>query len=592
MRSFLIPLSLIPPIFDCAFVSALTFPFHVRTDPYSHSLSRRDSSNGTIPLTNTGNAQYIANVTLGGEEVRLIIDTGRQASEYYVSRLQLTKGSSSDLWVNFPSTVPTTSDTGKSLSLSYAIGSAGGDIHTVAAQFGGYTVNNQAFLLVTDASSFGSDIHDQGYDGLIGLGPNEGSQIYDKLSGDAGDTLLNNIFSQSSNSSNNFISLLLNRHGDPGQNYTGQMTIAEYIPGFENVTSMPKIDVESVLELLGSDQHWQALTDKNNGIIGPDGQVIQYDSIVPKAPDGQLVVVFDSGFTFNQVPRDISDAIYGRVQGAIYDSTNEWWTVPCGQMLNVSLNFGGVNYPIHPLDTVDDNFGITSANGTHMCIGSFQPITTAFSLLGNYDMIMGMSFLRNVYAVLNYGDWADDSSKSDPFLQLLSTTNVEAAHNDFVQVRMGGVDTTSASQWALLPSSEEVHSPVSEEEKKKEYQEMILSRWPYIFVGCLVFVLLVTGLIIWRCCCRKGRKNRGCCCCGGRKATARALEKDMNLGRKTDSYLPLQEGTLKPGASLASFNHSTTSLPAFSGYGVGQGKDNECNGYAFPEPVHVGGGYR
>jgi hypothetical protein len=51
------------------------------------------------------------------------------------------------------------------------------------------------------------------------------------------------------------------------------------------------------------------------------------------------------------------------------------------------------------------------------------------------------------------------------------------------------------------------HSPVSEEEKKKKYQEMILSRWPYIFVGCLVFVCLITGYCIWRCCCRKGRKQ-------------------------------------------------------------------------------------
>lgn len=563
MRSFTTPLSLILAILDSyVLVSAVILPFEVRTDTTSPSFNRRDSANNTIPLTNTGNAQYIANVTVGGQQVRVIIDTG-----------------SSDLWINFPSTVPSTTDTGKSLSLSYAIGSAGGDIHTTTAQFGGTTVNSQAFLLVTDSSSFGTNIHTQGYDGLMGIGPNEASQISDKLSGTAGDNLITNIFSQSSNTSNNFITLLLNRHGDPGQNYTGQMTIGEYVPGFENVTSMPQIDVESVFKLLGSDQHWQALTDKNNGIIGPDGQVIQYDSIVPKAPDGQMVVVFDSGFTFNQVPRDISDAIYGRVQGAVYDSTNQWWTVPCGQLLNISINIGGTNYPVHPLDTVDDNFGITNANGTHVCIGSFQPITTAFSLLGNYDMIMGMSFLRNVYAVMNYGDWIKGGSSSDPYMQLLPTTNVQAAHSDFVTVRMGGMDTTGDSQWDLLPSSEEQHSPVSAQEKKEEYQEMILSRWPYIFVGCLVFVLIITGLIIWRCCCRKGRKNRGCCCCGRRDRNGDGLEKNRDsFGRKPESYLPLQEGTLKPNHSTASFNYSTASLHHDSGYSYGN----------FPEP-NVGG---
>ena len=30
--------------------------------------------------------------------------------------------------------------------------------------------------------------------------------------------------------------------------------------------------------------------------------------------------------------------------------------VPCGQYLNVSFNFGGKNYPIHPLDLVESLF--------------------------------------------------------------------------------------------------------------------------------------------------------------------------------------------------------------------------------------------
>ena len=39
------------------------------------------------------------------------------------------------------------------------------------------------------------------------------------------------------------------------------------------------------------------------------------------------------------------------------------------------------------------------------------------------------------------------------------------------------------------------------------YEEMILSRWPYIFVGCLAFVLIVVGLIIWRCCVRRKQRR-------------------------------------------------------------------------------------
>ena len=36
---------------------------------------------------------------------------------------------------------------------------------------------------------------------------------------------------------------------------------------------------------------------------------------------------------------------------------------------------------------------------------------------------------------------------------------------------------------------------------------MILSRWPYIFVGCLAFVLIVIGLIVWRCCVARRKKR-------------------------------------------------------------------------------------
>lgn len=78
---------------------------------------------------------------------------------------------------------------------------------------------------------------------------------------------------------------------------------------------------------------------------------------------------------YSQVPRDLADAIYGRVQGASYDTKNEWWTVPCGQLLNVTINFGGKSYPVHPLDTVDDAYGLPSVNGTNMCVGTVSVTT-------------------------------------------------------------------------------------------------------------------------------------------------------------------------------------------------------------------------
>ncbi|KAI0045957.1 hypothetical protein FA95DRAFT_1459550, partial [Auriscalpium vulgare] len=61
------------------------------------------------------------------------------------------------------------------------------------------------------------------------------------------------------------------------------------------------------------------------------------------------------------------------------------------------------------------------------------------------DIILGMSFLRNAYILINYGDFADGTtSKLDPYIQLLPTTNISSAHIDFVNVRLNGTDTTGS----------------------------------------------------------------------------------------------------------------------------------------------------
>jgi hypothetical protein len=89
--------------------------------------------------------------------------------------------------------------------------------------------------------------------------------------------------------------MLLDRSGDPGETFTGQMAIAEPIPGFENVTAQPQVPVKLVRKLTSRDQHWQIVLDKD-GVIGPDGQPIQHDTIV-SGSGGNLVAVLDSGFT-------------------------------------------------------------------------------------------------------------------------------------------------------------------------------------------------------------------------------------------------------------------------------------------------------
>ncbi|KAI0357462.1 aspartic peptidase A1 [Trametes cingulata] len=485
MRSLLPVLSLLALL--AAHARALNFNVNVRQRA-AQVLAARAAGQNAVPVANTRNSEYIANITLGGRQIPVLLDTG-----------------SSDLWVT--GSVPNAKDVGKSVSLSYAVGNAAGDVYTAQLEFANYTVQDQAFLLVQDTSSFSVDIKSQGYEGLIGLGPNTGSVIRDKLDTASADSVLDRIFSQNTTSAN-FLTILLNRDGDPASPATGQLTISEVLPQYSNITSMPKLPVTKVHKLTDEDQHWQVYTDVD-GVLGPDGQPIKVDSIVPSAPDGQLVVVFDSGFTLPQVPRDMADAIYGRVPGAEYNEASEVWTVPCDQLIPLTFKFGGIEYPIHPLDVSSSDFNMVNSLGNPVCVGTFQPITSAFSLLGEYDIILGMAFLRNTYTLLDYGNFMENtaSDRGDPYVQLLPITDVNAAHQDFVKVRLNGIDTTNDSAHALLPADQMQHSPISEAEKKKRYEEMILSRWPYIFVGCLAFVLIVAGLITWRCCVHRKKKR-------------------------------------------------------------------------------------
>lgn len=57
-------------------VHAINLPVRVRTTYNPHNiLQARDGHQ--IPVHNTHNAEYIANITLGGRDIPVLLDTGR-----------------------------------------------------------------------------------------------------------------------------------------------------------------------------------------------------------------------------------------------------------------------------------------------------------------------------------------------------------------------------------------------------------------------------------------------------------------------------------------------------------------------------------
>ena len=174
---------------------------------------------------------------------------------------------------------------------------------------------NQAFILDTSGKNPKGE-------GLIGLGPNSGSNIHSVLKSSNGDTPLDRIFKQNTTTPN-FLTVALSRTADDGAfgadsfsangvevPQLGQLTIGRLVPGLEAITKQPKLPA---LEDKFGIQHWQAALN-TNGISGPDNILILVNMTIPGTKPSELSclhAIFDIGFTSPQVLHAITDTIYG-----------------------------------------------------------------------------------------------------------------------------------------------------------------------------------------------------------------------------------------------------------------------------------------
>ncbi|TDL23434.1 acid protease [Rickenella mellea] len=490
MKVALFPLSLLFVLLHGVPTNAIKFPVLAR--PRAGSLTRRmDMTGGSAELSNSGDITYFCNISLGGIQHSALIDTG-----------------SSDLWVT--KNVTDAKVLGVQAAVTYAIGSASGPVQLSTLIFDDFTFKqNLGVNLPADA--------------LIGLGPGSNSIVRLKVGNSTGDPPLDRIFQQNMTTPN-FISVLLDRKADDNAGTTdplyhaGQLTIGEVVPGLEAVNNQPRLPALKDSRT-GRPTHWQASLDAE-GVIGPDGQPIAVSSAVPTNTNASLLqVVFDSGFSLPQVPEEVADGIYGRVPGSKFISQGDIgvWTYPCDYELNVSFKLGGVSYPVHPLD-----LGIPVKSDPKTCLATFQQRSDTLVNFTDVDMILGMAFMRNTYVLINFGDFVDGSSSNvaDPYIQLLSITNVTNAHSDFVKIRLGGVDATGA-QATLLP----VNTIASRKRSAKKSVPFLVGMAVIAILGLALFCVLIVCLVR-----RRRRRLSG---------TASSLLPPV---RGTGSYKPLTGG--------------------------------------------------
>ncbi|KAF8443005.1 aspartic peptidase domain-containing protein [Boletus edulis BED1] len=374
------------------------------------------TSPGTSLLDNNMDIVYMTNVTLNGTSFSVMIDTG-----------------SSDLWVSSP--VPGAVSQNYSASVSYAIGSAEGTVMSATLDFAGFSIDDQFFFVAPNASSLRG-----GASGLIGLGPSSSSVVRFLGNSSASNPPLDRIFTSNSSVSP-FLTVLLQRANDPDEPFPGNLSIGEVLPDYQDILNQPRLPV--TISPINGSQHWQTLLDFN-GIIGPNGTQIGIKTQVPGVQTQNATVVFDTGFSFSQVPPYVAEALYSNIPGAKLINVSDGaqaWQLDCDQEINATFLFGGVEFPIHPLD-LNLDIGAEDDKGNPQCVGGFQGISfdvaQANANTTVYDMILGMSFLRNAYMLVNFGNMLNTTtnpSTSTAYIQLLSITNATRAAQDFTNVR-------------------------------------------------------------------------------------------------------------------------------------------------------------
>ncbi|THH19776.1 hypothetical protein EW146_g1452 [Bondarzewia mesenterica] len=374
----------------------------------THVLVASSSSN-TSDLSTVNDMIYIANITLGGNDYRVQLDTG-----------------SSDLWIKgSTSPLPNANQTSTTYNLTYGIGWAYGHVSYASAKFAGISVPQQAYL---DVSSAENPALSYGTNGILGLGFTSLSTVdalVNKTGASTGRSLLYNLFNDNPTEPN-FVAFSLQRSLDPTDDIEGTFLVGEVEPQYiavNQTTAIPTFPANSPTR-------WTVLLDAL--MVGTD--TIEVTSTVSGAPFNRAVVLVDSGTSYTYAPTEICDAIYGGVSGAKYDSSLGQWTLPCDAEIDMALQFSGQVYPIHPLDVSP-----TSLASNSSCVGSFVPQDissielTAVVLVS--DWIIGDNFLRSVYSVYDFGDFDSSGKMGNPYIKLLSLVDPDAASADFASAR-------------------------------------------------------------------------------------------------------------------------------------------------------------
>ncbi|KAG8713904.1 hypothetical protein FRC11_010553 [Ceratobasidium sp. 423] len=419
-------------LFGSALTSALRIPVQKRattnhgitfaglsTNPHSppQLVSAGVNSSDDSDIANYNNLFYATNLTIAGVEVPVQLDTG-----------------STDLWV-YPVAHPglfanAHNFTNVPVGVRYGKGSVDGHLAVTNVSFAGFDIGDQAFIAVTSVKDMDT-MFSRGTYGIMGLGfdtlSNVVQAVHTNYNATWGRSLLSNLFLQEPNTPNH-IAFALERAGDLDDMAEGAFDVGEILPQYAAVNNSPQISLWPE-----NANRWTVLLDGmsvNNSTVHLNSTFEGDNAADP--PEGKSLALLDTGASLGLLPKWAVDAIYGHIPGSVYLSEDGLWIVPCMGEAKVTFTIGGVTVPVHPLDlSIPAVFSIDGTNQT-FCYNAFQPLTIDEL---PFDFLLGDSFLRNVYAVYDFGDFDASGNMGKPYVKLLSLTDPEAASASFKKNR-------------------------------------------------------------------------------------------------------------------------------------------------------------
>ncbi|KAI0795797.1 aspartic peptidase domain-containing protein [Abortiporus biennis] len=388
------------------------------------------SVHSQVDLTYTMGLGYTGSVDVSNQSFSLLLDT-----------------TSSELWINMRIRKSVSSiDTGDTSSIHYLDGtSVSGRIYTDSITFGNYSVEGQTFLVSSGSSNT------NGPEGVVGLGR---PSFLNTTHPHRNSSLINNIFRLYSDVPS-YITLLVNRGGQDSS-LEGSLAIGEYLPEYSSITDTKKLTVQD-------ETRWVTTV---SGLTVGCKRFIRYSR--------RAILHSRSPYSF--APAAYVDAIYKHLPGSMFNGVDRY-IIPYDTKVNISITIENQDYPIHPLDAITPS---RLTNGTIQCFGSF--LYTSKS--SEYDFVLGIPFLTNVYTLLNYGY---GKTQQEPYIQLLSITNPSKAWLEFDSVNPQRLINSNQ------PFAPVVAGAAATSSQDQPYNNDLKKVW--IVLGCILGIFIIGGVL-------------------------------------------------------------------------------------------------